>query len=98
MDRPDNATIFVVGDTSLAEIQPMLEARFGDWAPPAAAQGVKQFATATAAGGNHIYLIDKPQSPQWMILPARRSSSRCRRPIEAYRGRTSVLAEAPRRG
>src|SRR5690606_22393879 len=29
--RPDNARIFVVGDTTLAEITPMLEARFGNW-------------------------------------------------------------------
>ena len=33
--RPDNAKIFVAGDTSLAEIVPLLEARFGHWQAPA---------------------------------------------------------------
>ena len=66
--RPDNATIFVVGDTSLGEIQPLLEAKFGSWAPSAAPKGVKQFSGVSATGGNRIFLIDKPQSPQSMIL------------------------------
>jgi zinc protease len=66
--RPDNAAIFAVGDTSLAELVPLLEARFGSWAPPAAPKGVKSFATAAPAGGSRIILIDKPQSPQSMIL------------------------------
>ena len=66
--RPDNATIFVVGDTSLGEIQPLLESRFGSWAPSAEPKGVKQFGGVSASGGNRIFLIDKPQSPQSMIL------------------------------
>jgi predicted Zn-dependent peptidase len=67
--RPDNATIFVVGDTTLAQLVPMLEARFGSWAPPAGdAKGVKQFPPVGFKGPAHIVLIDKPQSPQSMIL------------------------------
>jgi zinc protease len=68
--RPDNAAIFAVGDTTLAELVPLLEARFGSWAPPAAPRGAKSFpppASAPAAG-SRIILIDKPQSPQSMIL------------------------------
>ena len=34
--RPDNARIFVVGDTTLAEITPLLERAFRDWRAPAA--------------------------------------------------------------
>ena len=68
--RPDNAAIFVVGDTSMAELMPLLEARFGNWRPPAGPKGVKSFpASAPAAGGGpRIILLDKPQSPQSMIL------------------------------
>ena len=66
--RPDNATIFVVGDTTLQEIVPLLESRFGNWSAPSAPKGVKQFPAVANAGGSHIYLIDKPQSPQSMIL------------------------------
>lgn len=66
--RPDNATIFVVGDTTLNEVVPQLEARFGNWAAPQEPKGVKQFGAVSANGGNRIFLIDKPQSPQSMIL------------------------------
>jgi zinc protease len=66
--RPDNAKIFAVGDTTLAELMPMLEARFGKWAPPATAKGVKNFAAPVPAPRPRIVLIDKPQSPQSMIL------------------------------
>jgi zinc protease len=32
--RPDNLKIFVVSDLPLAELQPLLEQRFGTWAAP----------------------------------------------------------------
>src|SRR3546814_13069856 len=41
--RPDHATIFAVGDTTLAELPPLLEAQFGDWRPPAGAPPAKLF-------------------------------------------------------
>jgi predicted Zn-dependent peptidase len=66
--RPDNATIFAVGDTTLGELVPLLEARFGSWSAPAAPKGVKSFAAAAPGAGGRIVLIDKPQSPQSMIL------------------------------
>jgi predicted Zn-dependent peptidase len=68
--RPDNGTIFVVGDTTLAEVVPQLEARFGSWKAPAEPRGVKVFTAPAAAQGSRIILIDKPQSPQSMILAA----------------------------
>jgi zinc protease len=66
--RPDNGTIFVVGDATLAEIRPLLEARFGTWTAPAEPKGKKLFPTAAPAPRSRIILIDKPQSPQSMIL------------------------------
>jgi zinc protease len=66
--RPDNATIFVVGDLPLAELMPMLEARFGTWRAPAAPRGTKAFDTAIPAPRPRIVLIDRPQSPQSFIL------------------------------
>jgi zinc protease len=68
--RPDNAAIFVVGDTGMAELMPLLEARFGSWRAPAGPKGAKSFpgAPPAAAAGPRIILIDKPQSPQSMIL------------------------------
>jgi zinc protease len=66
--RPDNAKIFVVGDTSLAEIVPLLEARFGHWRAPAGARGTKSFSASIPDPRPRIVLIDRPQSPQSLIL------------------------------
>jgi len=66
--RPDNAKIFVVGDTTLAEIVPLLEARFGRWQAPAIARGTKAFSAAIPDARPRIILVDRPQSPQSLIL------------------------------
>jgi zinc protease len=66
--RPDNAKIFVTGDTSLADLMPLLEKRFGDWQAPTRAKGAKIFRMDRMARPPRIVLIDKPQSPQSMIL------------------------------
>ena len=66
--RPDNATIFATGDTTLAELLPLLEKRFGDWKAPSIAKGTKLFRMDRMMRPSRIVLIDKPQSPQSMIL------------------------------
>ena len=66
--RPDNATIFATGDTTLADLLPQLEKRFGDWKAPKVEKGVKLFRMDRMARPPRIVLIDKPQSPQSMIL------------------------------
>jgi zinc protease len=65
--RPDNARIFIVSDQPLAELQPMLEARFGDWAAPATAKGTKSFPETVPTPQPRIVLVDRPQSPQSII-------------------------------
>lgn len=66
--RPDNATIFVAGDTTLSELLPLLEKRFGDWKAPAVTKGAKLFRMDRMMRPARIILIDKPQSPQSLIL------------------------------
>ncbi|WP_340314445.1 M16 family metallopeptidase [Rhizorhabdus argentea] len=66
--RPDTAKIFVTGDTTLAELKPLLEARFGRWANPAAPKGAKIFRLDKMARPSRIVLIDRPQSPQSYIM------------------------------
>jgi len=65
--RPDNATIFAVGDLPLSELVAQLEPRFGNWRPPAAPRGTKAFPARAPAAGPRIVLIDRPQSPQSVI-------------------------------
>ena len=67
--RPDNATIFVVSDLPLAQLRPLLQARFGTWRPAAGvARGVKAFNAPVPAPRPRIVLINRPQSPQSVIL------------------------------
>ncbi|HEY0042913.1 MAG TPA: pitrilysin family protein [Allosphingosinicella sp.] len=65
--RPDNATIFAVGDVPLADLVSQLESRFGTWTAPAAAKGTKNFAATPPAPRARIVLVDRPQSPQSLI-------------------------------
>ena len=66
--RPDNARIFAVGDVPLSELVPLLESNFGKWSAPAVARGSKSFATSIPEARPRIVLIDRPQSPQSLIL------------------------------
>ncbi|WDD91499.1 insulinase family protein [Burkholderia sp. FERM BP-3421] len=66
--RPDNATILVVGDTSLQEIVPRLDAVFGDWSAPAAPLPRKALGVAAAPAGARVLLVDKPGAPQSSIF------------------------------
>jgi zinc protease len=67
--RPDNVEIFVVSDRSLEEIQAELDRRFGQWQAPALAVGQKQFSDPPARPTSpRIVLIDRPQSPQSVIV------------------------------
>jgi zinc protease len=65
--RPDDATIFVVGDTTLADIMPLLEKSFGDWRP-AGAKPVKNFNVPAAPQQSRILLLDRPNTPQSLIF------------------------------
>ncbi len=66
--RPDAATLFVVGDATLAELRPQLERAFGTWRAPVVPRGTKVFTTAQAPARGRIVLIDRPNSPQSVIL------------------------------
>lgn len=66
--RPEKARIVVVGDTSLAEVTALLEKAFGTWSAPASPAGTKSFGAAIPKPAKRIILIDRPKSPQSIIL------------------------------
>ncbi|KAB7767284.1 M16 family metallopeptidase [Xanthomonas maliensis] len=66
--RPDNLRILVAGDTTLAQIIPQLDAAFGDWTPPATPLPKKNVATVAAQPKPRVYLINRPDAPQSVIL------------------------------
>jgi predicted Zn-dependent peptidase len=90
--RPDNLEIFVVSSLPLAEIQPLIEARFGTWAAPSAAKGVKNFMAPPARPtSERIVLVDRPGSPQSIILAGQVTPIDPRGEFAAISGANDIL-------
>ncbi len=66
--RPDNARLFIVGDTTLGEIVPLLERAFRGWNAPDEPLPTKNVADVALPDIPRVILIDKPDSPQSLIL------------------------------
>ncbi|MGQ5702624.1 M16 family metallopeptidase [Sandaracinobacteroides sp. A072] len=66
---PAEASLIVVGDVGLDTLMPLLEENFGDWQAEDPARGTAAPAPAPAAAGR-ILLIDRPDSPQSLIVAA----------------------------
>jgi zinc protease len=63
--KPNNATLVVVGDTTMDQIKPMLESRFKGWKKGKTPQkNVGQ----VELGKSKIYLVDKPGALQSIII------------------------------
>jgi zinc protease len=68
--RPDNATLFVVGDTNLERILPVLQSSFGTWQPPAREIPAKPLGDVPLPQASRVLVIDKPDAPQSLVLAA----------------------------
>lgn len=66
--RPDNATVIVVGDTTLDEIVPLLNRHFGDWKAPAAPLPPTQVPAAERPAQSRVFLVHQPGAIQANIL------------------------------
>jgi zinc protease len=66
--KPNNATLLIVGDTTLAEITPKLEKLFSSWKPGEVPK--KNITAVPQPEKNTVYLIDRPGSGQSMIFGA----------------------------
>jgi zinc protease len=66
--KPGSATVIVTGDTTMSKLMPALEQAFGAWAPGKAP--AKNITSAARTAGGRVYLIDKPDAPQSVILAA----------------------------
>ncbi|MCJ2183944.1 insulinase family protein [Novosphingobium sp. 1949] len=69
--RPDLARITVVGDVSMEQLKPMLEKAFAGWTNPASPAPVKHLDAPTPAAAARILLVDRPNSPQSVIMAGR---------------------------
>jgi zinc protease len=66
--KPNNATLLVVGDTTLAEIKPKLEKLFAGWKPGDVPK--KNITPVPQPAKDEVYLIDRPGSGQSVIFGA----------------------------
>jgi zinc protease len=66
--KPNNSTLLIVGDTTLAEITPKLEKLFAAWKTGDVPK--KNIATVQQPGKDVVYLIDRPGSGQSIITAA----------------------------
>jgi zinc protease len=64
--HPNNATLVIVGDTTLAEIKPKLERLFASWKPAQVPK--KNVSTVSLPQKSTVYLIDKPGAQQSVII------------------------------
>ena len=66
--KPNNATLLIVGDTTLAEITPQLERLFAGW--KAGEVPKKNITEVQQPEKSVVYLIDRPDAKQSMIVGA----------------------------
>ena len=66
--KPNNATLLIVGDTTLAAIKPKLEKLFAGWKPGDVPK--KNVTKVAEPEKNVVYLIDRPDSKQSIIFGA----------------------------
>jgi len=66
--KPNASTLIVTGDVTMATLKPALEAAFGTWARGEAPE--KAIGAVPTATGGRVYLIDKPDAPQSVIVAA----------------------------
>jgi zinc protease len=64
--KPNNATMIVVGDTTMEEIKPKLERLFRSWEPGTTPS--KNIADVGDRDTERVYLIDRPDSEQSIII------------------------------
>ncbi|HUR39643.1 MAG TPA: pitrilysin family protein [Verrucomicrobiae bacterium] len=68
--RPDNATLLIVGDTTLAEIKPLLEKQLGRWRAPAESLPRKNVTPVQRPAKPRVFLINRTGADQTLILAA----------------------------
>jgi zinc protease len=90
--KPNNATMIVVGDTTLAEIQPKLEALFARWRRgDVPAKTLPDVALPQQA---RVYLLDRPGSEQTVIIAGHLIGKRTRADDIAIDAMNDILGGA----
>ena len=90
--RADNAKVYVVSDRPLSQVMPLLEAEFGRWTAPTSPKGTKAFgAIPPRSTAPRIVLVNRPQSPQSLIVGGQVTPVDPRSPVYALGSANDVL-------
>jgi predicted Zn-dependent peptidase len=68
--RPDTATVMVVGDTTLAEIVPLLEKSFAGWTAPSLPHPAADVSPVALPAKPRVFIVDQPGAIQSNIIAA----------------------------
>ena len=93
--RPDRATLFVVGDTTMATLRPLLEQAFGGWTVPAAPAPAKALDAALPPPRERVLLVDRPGTPQAQIAGGAVLDATGAQDLLALRTANAVLGGSP---
>ncbi|CCQ09217.1 Zinc protease [Pseudoalteromonas luteoviolacea B = ATCC 29581] len=66
--RPDLARLIVVGDIDMNTLKGSLEKQLGQWQAPSSAKPEKALKNVAAQSKPRVFVIDKPDSPQSLII------------------------------
>ena len=66
--RPDNATLLIVGDTTLAQIKPLLEQRLAAWTAPQEPLPFKQLGVIPLQPKPRVFLVNRTGSEQSLVM------------------------------
>ncbi len=64
--KPNNATLVVAGNVTMDELLPKLEEKFGQWKKGETPE--KDLSPVTSKKGNILYLMDRPESQQSIVI------------------------------
>jgi len=87
--KPNHATLVIVGDVSLAEIQPKLTRLFSDWRAGEVPQ--KNVSTVADQPRPLVYILDRPGAEQSVILAADLAAPKANAREYAIEAMTSLL-------
>jgi zinc protease len=87
--RPASATLVIVGDTTLAQIQPKLEKLFSAWAKGEAPK--KTIGAAKAPASAAVYIVDRPGALQSVIFAGQLAPPKANPREIAIEGMNNVL-------
>jgi zinc protease len=89
--RPDNATLLIVGGTTLGEIKPLLEQRLGAWKKPQDLLPVKKLPSVARQTKPRVFLVNRTGALQSLITAAYPAPTRLDPEFISYQTVNTIL-------